>query len=380
MPAAQEPLIESLAAISSVLDSRQVKRPFVVLDQSAYQASGAARILEPLLTQRATTRFTGFEVNPKLSDVERGIEAFRNSAADFVIAFGGGTSIDLAKLIGGLAVQSHSARQIATGQAAIDVIGKPVMAIPTTAGTGSEATHFAVVYVDGNKHSVAHPSLLPRYAVVDAALTESLPPAMTAATGLDAFCQAIESIWAVAATEESLSYATEAATLAYENLVAATKAPTPAIRQAMCRASHLAGKAINLTKTTAPHALSYALTSRFGVPHGLAVAVTLAPLLAFNAEVTSDDCLDPRGVDAVQQRLKTVLNILGAADIETACGSISKLLTDLACPALGEICTADELRGIADSANAERLSNNPRRATSEQLFAVLSSPLPATLR
>ncbi|QDT61134.1 Alcohol dehydrogenase [Stieleria bergensis] len=378
MPAPQEPLIESLREVGAVLESLRVERPFVVLDETAYAASGADMVLEPLLSQRATTRLTKFEVNPKLQDVERGIEAYRNSDADFVIALGGGTAIDLAKLIGRLAVQSHSARELATGQATIQATGQPLMAIPTTAGTGSEATHFAVVYVDGEKHSVAHPSLLPNYAVVDPTLTESLPPGMTAATGLDALCQAIESIWSVAATEESLHDASEAATLAFANLVPATNAPTPEVRQAMCRASHLAGKAINITKTTAPHALSYALTSRFGVPHGLAVAVTLAPLLAFNAAVTSEDCMDPRGATAVSQRISRVINILGAKDVQTACAVISNLLSQIHCPALHEICSPDDFMGIAQSANAERLSNNPRRATCDQLYAVLSTPLHAT--
>ncbi|HBE69924.1 MAG TPA: alcohol dehydrogenase, partial [Planctomycetaceae bacterium] len=102
----------------------------------------------------------------------------------------------------------------------------------------------------------------------------------------------------VAATEESIKFASEAASLAFENLVAATNAPTAESRRAMCRAAHLAGKAINITKTTAPHALSYAFTSLYGVPHGIAVAFTLAPMLAFNATVTEENCADQRGAAA----------------------------------------------------------------------------------
>ena len=122
------------------------------------------------------------------------------------------------------------------------------MAIPTTAGTGSEATHFAVVC--GRQYSVAHPSLLPEFAVVDPKLTESLPRSVTAATGLDAFCQAIESIWAVNATEVNSicqrGSDSPIKILRRRRAIRLTKA-----RQAMSRASHLAGKAINITKTTA---------------------------------------------------------------------------------------------------------------------------------
>jgi alcohol dehydrogenase class IV len=323
-------------------------------------------------------RFSHFELNPKLEDVQRGIEIYRNFEPDVVIALGGGTAIDLAKLIGTLSVQkgaerSKCSRDIAMGVAAIEVEGKPMIAIPTTAGTGSEATHFAVVYVDGEKYSVAHPSMLPDYAIVDPTLTESLPKRITAATGLDALCQAIESIWAVAATEESMGYAQEAARLAFDHLAAAVNAPTPEARRAMFRASHLAGKAINITKTTAPHALSYFLTSRYGVPHGMAVATTLRAMLEFNADVTDDDCVDPRGATAVRERIARILNVLGTDCVDEACSAISSLLSLVECPTLKEILVNGDLMAVVDSANIERLSNNPRRVSREQLIEVLSS-------
>ncbi len=376
MIAEQHRPIGSISEVSSVLEALPADRLFLVVDEPAWQASGAREILEPILQERATTWFTDFELNPKLEDVQRGIEAYRKCQPDFVIALGGGTAIDLAKLIGALAIQHESARDIAIGLASIQVAGKPLMAIPTTAGTGSETTHFAVVYVDGDKHSVAHPSLMPRYAVVDSALTMSLPKRMTAATGLDAFCQAIESIWAVAATEESMQYATEAARLAFGNLVAATNSPTPDAREAMSRASHLAGKGINITKTTAPHALSYALTSRHGVPHGMAVAITLAPTLAFNAGVTDDDCTDPRGAIAVRDRMSRILDILRSDNVDEATDSIKNLLSKIDCPTtLDEVGvkTSDEMQSIVDSVNIERLSNNPRRATQDQLLKLLQT-------
>lgn len=368
----QQSLIDSLHSAVSVLESLELERLFVVLDTGAYEVSGASAVLETVLQKHATTRFTKFELNPKLEDVQRGVDLYRPFNPDFVIALGGGTAIDLAKLIGGLAAQQDSPRDIALGLASIRVAAKPLMAIPTTAGTGSEATHFAVVYVDGEKYSVAHPSLRPDYAVVDPALTASLPPRITAATGLDAFCQAIESVWAVAANEESMGYATEAARLAFAHLEAATNAPTPEARRAMCRASHFAGNGINITKTTAPHALSYSLTSHYGVPHGFAVATTLAPLLKFNAGVTDEDCTDPRGAAAVRERVAQILKALGAETVEAACSSILSLLTRVGCPKLDEIVDHSGLVAVVESANVQRLSNNPRRASREQLIDVLS--------
>ena len=141
MIAEQHPPIGSISEVSSVLEALPADRLFLVVDEPAWQASGAREILEPILQERATTWFTDFELNPKLEDVQRGIEAYRKCQPDFVIALGGGTAIDLAKLIGALAIQHESARDIAIGLASIQVAGKPLMAIPTTAGTGSETTH-----------------------------------------------------------------------------------------------------------------------------------------------------------------------------------------------------------------------------------------------
>ena len=373
MNSVQKPLIESIDDACTLLTSLNIERPFLVLDDAAYNASGARDALERFLAQKPAVRFSDFELNPRLEDVQRGIEAFRKSESDFVIALGGGTAIDLAKLIGASSVQSHSAHDIAIGRASLKVPGPPLMAIPTTAGTGSEATHFAVVYVTGKKHSVAHPFLLPTYAVVDSTLTESLPRTVTVATGLDAFCQAVESIWAVAATEESIKFASEAASLAFENLVAATNAPTAESRRAMCRAAHLAGKAINITKTTAPHALSYAFTSLYGVPHGIAVAFTLAPMLAFNATVTEENCADQRGAAAVRQRIDRIVEVLGGGGVERACAAIENLISQLGCEAQWDVFRKCDHDRIVDSVNLERLSNNPRRASRQQLRSILQN-------
>ena len=365
----------AISNVAEILRERSVRTPFFVVDEAAYSACGAAEVLQPLLSTLETVRFAGFEPNPKLPDIERGIDLFRNAKPDIVIALGGGTAIDLAKLIGLLAVHEASAREIITGAAAIDLEGPPLVAIPTTAGTGSEATHFAVAYVDGEKFSVAHPCLLPDYVLLDPQLTYNLPPKITAASGLDAFCQAIESIWAVGTTDESVEFATRSLRLSLEHLEAAVNHPTPAARRGMCEAAHLAGKAINISKTTAPHAISYAVTTHFGVPHGFAVALTLGPMLEYNAAVTEADCNDPRGPGHVLQRIALLLDLLGGsiehglAVIETlidAVGGVRRLSDIGASP-------AESQRLLTSQVNPERLSNNPRKMDTAAIEALLSS-------
>jgi len=368
----------AIRTVERLIENRGASRIFLVVDEDAYRFCGAADVLQPLLENLHITRFSGFQPNPKLVDIERGIDLFRSHPPELLIAIGGGTAIDLGKLISFIGNQKDSPRDIVTGVTIGAVDSLSMIAIPTTAGTGSEATHFAVAYIGSEKYSVAHPSMLPAHAVIDPCLTHSLPASITAATGLDAFCQAIESIWAVGSTDESIEYASAAIEYAYSHLFTSVTAPTRESRLAMCRASHLAGKAINISKTTAPHAVSYILTSKYKVPHGFAVAMTLSKFLAFNACVDADSCIDGRGHEHVQNRISRIVSLLGATSIQQACHLIDELKVSIGCPAafadLG-ITRHDQLSEIAASVNVQRMSNNPRKIDHPMIVQLLSQGL-----
>ncbi|NNJ24122.1 phosphonoacetaldehyde reductase [Alienimonas chondri] len=379
----QQTVILRPGAVDSVpewIANYAVERAFVVLDEAAYGPSGAEAALAPCFDAYHATFFTAFEPNPKLEDVVRGIAAFRASGAEIVLAVGGGTAIDLAKLITALvpvgrgqdSVDPSLLEEVVLRNGPLPETALPLIAVPTTAGTGSEATHYAVVYVRGEKYSLAAPSILPNVAVVDSRLTDSLPPRITAATGLDALCQAVESIWAVGATDESIGFASEAIRLALRHLPDAVNGPTPQSRDAMSQASHLAGRAINISKTTLPHALSYGLTSRYGIPHGSAAALTLGPALLFNAGVTEADCTDPRGPAAVRDRIQLLCGLLGADSAPRAAATIERLVEAVGSPiSLEAAGVADDARRLAECVNVQRLSNNPRHAEPEDLVRLL---------
>jgi alcohol dehydrogenase class IV len=144
----------------------------------------------------------------------------------------------------------------------------------------------------------------------------------------------------------------------------------------MAVAAHLAGKAINISKTTAAHAISYTLTAEYGVPHGQAVGLTLGPLLAYNAAVTDEDCVDPRGRKHVLEALDRLLGVLGCVDAEAGCARITSLLEEVHCPTrLSEIgvTTADQRLAIATKVNAERMNNNPRQFDRLAVQSLLAS-------
>lgn len=330
--------------------------------------------VEKQLDHVTLTHFTGFSANPKLDDVVSGIEILRCSNAQAIIAIGGGSTIDMAKLIKAFADEPGALdHQIISGQV-VTPRDIPLIVLPTTAGSGSEATHFAVCYIDGIKHSVAHPDLRPNIAIVDPQLSSQMPPELTATTGLDALCQAIESFWAIGATNQSIAYAREAITIVWAGLRDAVNHPTTALRERMAYAAYLAGCAIDISKTTAPHALSYALTIQHNIPHGHAVALTLASLFTISADNLSlDTATDPRGIGHTQSQFTALCLLLDCKTPEDLPALWQTLLTDLGLiNSINELqlTDAEKLR-IVDSVNLERLGNHPVKLSRQQLNASL---------
>ena len=249
----------------------------------------------------------------------------------------------------------------------------PIVAIPTTAGSGSERTPFAVAYDETVKFSVEHPSLQPRAAIVDPNLTHSMSADLTASTGLDVIAHAIESGWAASATEGSVGDSVRALEIAWSNIDAAVTHPDRSTRRAMAEASTLAGQAIAVARTTASHALSYYLTANHGVAHGVAAAVTLGAFMAFNAGIEPSTSLGRRTPDEIRSMIRRWCEIIGADDPLEAAVMRAKLQGLGVMSSLTEMgVTPDELPTMVDSANPLRLSNNPRLASSADLLEILT--------
>lgn len=349
-------------------------RVFLVTGKDSFESSGARKCLKRVLNWPTVCRFSDFTPNPKSEDVQRGIMEFKVFSPDNVVAVGGGSVIDMAKLINYFATNEIGTCDYIAGKRGTKQ-GKPLIAIPTTAGSGSEVTSFAVMYVDRTKYSVDQPSLLPNVAVVDPYLTESLPSHITAATGMDALGQAIESYWSVNSTGISKQYASQAIRLAISNLTAAVNRSDISARRAMAEAAHLAGKAINITRTTAPHAISYPLTAYFGVPHGHAVGLTLSCVLDYNSRVCEADLQDPRGCDYVRRTLDEIAGLLGHEDVGSACQGLDHLMEQIGLPSrlseLGVESEGDLECIVANGCTPARMKNNPRSFTVDSLRQLL---------
>ncbi|HCK12063.1 MAG TPA: alcohol dehydrogenase [Candidatus Latescibacteria bacterium] len=361
----------SIRKAEALLAEYGIRSCFLVADGVAYDASGARNHLQATFRQldRLTT-FTNFASNPTLEAVKSALAAAEGSVYDCVIAVGGGTAIDIAKLVS--VTMESDLNELISG--ATEPTRKPLLlAIPTTAGTGSEATHFAVLYIDGTKHSIARQDVLPDVALIDPDLLASAPSSVMAHTGLDAISQCIESAWSILSTSDSIDFALEGLKLGIDNIRGAVDLSNTLSLEAMARSAHLSGKAINISKTTASHALSYHLTTAFGIPHGLAVALTIPPLIQYNAAISETDCNDTRGADYVRSTVTEVCAQFTEVTSDQTAGALTQLLSDLGLsPRLRDygICRSD-LGSIVDAVNVERLGNNPRRMNQADLFVLV---------
>lgn len=344
-----------------------------VVGETSYEASGArARLADRL--ELGVHEYVAPSPNPSLSAMRDGLDLVTEVDPDVVLGVGGGSVLDTAKALSVLPEQPGAPREYVANGRSPEATGRPLLAVPTTAGTGSETTHFATIYVDGEKHSLVGTPVYPQGAVVDATLLESLPASVAATAGADALCQAIESYWSVRSTPASRTLAAEAISLAAATLERFVTDPTDESRTGMATAAHLAGKAIDVSKTTGCHSVSYPMTSHFDVPHGAAVALTAPAFLAFNADVTADDCTDPRGAAFVAERLDELADLLGASSPADAADRLRSLFDAIGLPRSLEAAGVSDLDTVVgEGFTPERMGNNPRRVTETDLRSLLQS-------
>ena len=293
----------------------------------------------------ASTRFSAFSPNPLYEDVAAGVKLFLDAGCDAILAVGGGSAMDVAKCIKLFAAMDHTRLYLGQPYEENDIL---LAAIPTTAGTGSESTRHAVIYYKGEKQSISHPSLVPGFVCLIPEVLEGLPAYQKKCTMLDALGQAIESWWSVSATAESIEYSRKAIGLIKEYWKPYIENGDYA--EEILLASNYAGRAINITATTAAHAMSYKLTSLYGIPHGHAVGLCLPEVWADMAD---------------DEKLQDIFRAL-PVDLPWLRDLLAKL--EMTQP-VSENREAD-LEILADSVNPLRLKNNPVAFSRDTLKAM----------
>lgn len=336
------------------LEEKKCNNIMLVCDDSIKFQKSICDYLDRLKTKITITLFQDFQPNPLYENVQDGVTLFRNAKCDAIIAIGGGSAMDVAKCI---KLYSCAPGNGDNGEwiGTFFENGIPFLAVPTTAGTGSEATRYAVIYYEGKKQSITSESFVPGAVLMDPKTLITLPDYQKKATMMDALCHAIESYWSVNSTDESKRYSKEAIKGILYNLNGYLNNEMECL-SGMLLAANNAGKAINITQTTAGHAMCYKITSLFGCAHGHAAVLCDRILFDWLIDNT-DKCIDTRGTQFLIDTLDELGVILGGSNARDGAEILVGIFNSLNLP-IPNASNAqfDELKL---SVNVERLKNFP---------------------
>lgn len=353
-------IINGIAQLPAILKEVGCEKLFLVVD-SSYPFLNIKDAIEALPVKERVM-FSDFTPNPLYEQVCNGIELLKTSNCDTILAVGGGSAIDVAKCIklAVLAKEGHAAiiPPLVSTRVACDGAKLPFIAIPTTAGTGSESTHNAVMYYEGAKQTVTNDGVLPDYAVLEPTVLKTLPLYQKKCTMMDALCQGIESWWSVNSTEESYEYSRKTIELIMANWRKYIFENDDEAAKQIMLAANYGGRAINITQTTAAHAFSYKITSLYKLPHGHAVAVCLPQIWKYMIG-HFDHCIDSRGMDYLEVVFNQISSAMGCKTPIEAIALFEKMMKEMEMksPEAGNM--EEEISMLSSSVNPVRLKNNP---------------------
>lgn len=332
----------AIISLQQVLHQFGIKRLMLVRGGKSYESCGAKAHMDRIFEQEQieVTEFNDVSSNPKIEEVDSGVAMLKSCGVHAVLAVGGGSVMDAAKLMRHVASEE--------GHQAL------LLAVATTAGTGAEVTRYSIVVKDGIKQSIQAEDILPDYAFIYPPFIYGVSGYLAACTGFDALAHALESYWSKSANAESREYALRAIDLLWHNLPKIVVNPTTEICDAVAEGSYWGGRAINVTKTTAPHAFSYAFTTECGYPHGHAVALTFPYFFGMN--LREDDPLVERllldRTQSFESQMRHYLESIGLG--YRGCGD-------------------RQLEALIGQVNMGRLSNNPVEMNANRLAQLMYS-------
>ena len=339
----------------------------VVTTPGAVRRRTVDRVLD-LLAGRDVSVYDMVTPGPQLSAMEEAATRLKQRAYQGIVAFGGGSAIDTAKALSYMlnAPNKSLRRHFEGGAPLIEVPLTPILAVQTAAGTGAEVTPFATIWdtVEQRKYSLGPPDIYPQTALLDPELTLTLPRDLTLSASLDTLCQGLESLWSRGSNPVAAAFALRSVSMTLRVLPKLVDdLSNLELRTRMLEASLLAGLAIASTKTTLSHSISYPITLRFGVLHGLACAFTITQVLRFNAEQD-------------QGPIRDAVKALGFESADSlACQLDEILLQTGALARLAELIPSKtQLLALAARAiTPGRADNNPRLAAVEDVEAIMAA-------
>lgn len=353
-----------LAELAGITASTGARHVFAMVGRSFLAKIGGSEGLATLLGPLEVTVFAEIEENPSITTVDAATAACRACGADAVVAIGGGSVLDAAKCVALLQTNDGTIRDYLEQSRRPARRGLPLIAVPTTAGTGSEVTPFAVITdpQKNTKPAISYPETFPDHAIVDPELTLSMPQAVAVSTGLDAFTQALEGFWSTRANDMTRALAFRAIVLIYRNIEAACLDKDRDAVEQVTLGSVIGGSQMALVGNTALHPLSYPLTLDYGLRHGLACVIYAPAFLRYNRP-------------ALGPWFDDLLTVLGFADVEQFAADLTAKMIRLGAPTrLSELgVERAAIPAIVKAGVGRSTAANPRALTDADLIGILET-------
>ena len=356
--------------LSILFEEKNFQKILIITGKNSFEKSGAKIKLEKLLQKKNHKTFFKENDYPEINELKAFISVIDLFKPDVILSVGGGAVLDLAKIGNCLCLENNYVDKIKKGTLSITKKFTKVIAIPTTAGSGAEVTSNAVLYIDKIKYSIEGKNIKPDYAFVDPELVMSLPNSLSASSGFDAMSQAIESLFSKKSNNESVKYALKSLEYSYNNIESHVNKKTFLTAYNMCNASFFSGKAINISKTTAPHAVSYPFTAYFGIKHGHAVSLTLTDFIEYN--FLKKDYSDANF--NLDSRFRLIFETFKVNGLKDLIPKINKILSNINLETNFNklnISGSNNIEKVVSNINAQRLNNNPVPLTVNSVKEIL---------
>ncbi len=364
-------MINSLDDIRKFINDKSYKKIFLLCGKKSFETSGAQNFFNNITNEKELKFFQKKSELPILEELINIINNIKNFKPDLILAVGGGAVIDYAKIANVVDVRPDLADLIVNYCYPFKKKYSKLAVIPTTAGSGAEVTSNAVIYVDGIKHSFESELLIPDNFFLIPEFLINAPNKIKASAGFDAIAQALESMVSKKSNEISLEYAVKSLKISINSYISFLENPNLKNASEMSIASNLAGKAISISKTTAPHAASYPFTSLFNISHGHAVGLFFERFFKFNY----DNLNNSETFFDLKKRFNLIFDLFEVNNIYNFNSKITLIkkkakLEDNMVALNIDINKSSEK--IINGINLLRLGNNPVRINGNDIIKIIS--------
>jgi len=364
-------MVNSIEDIKKFISDKSFKKIFVLCGKKSFVTSGADDLFKKIIIDKQIKLFYKKLDFPTFEELIKIINEIKNFKPDLILAVGGGAVIDYAKIANVVDIRNDLRDLIINYSYPFKKKYSKLAVIPTTAGSGAEVTSNAVIYVDGIKHSFESELLIPDNFFLIPEFLISAPSKIKASAGFDAIAQALESLVSKKSNEQSVEYASKSLRVSVNSFISFVNEPNMKNATEMSIAANLAGKAISISKTTAPHAVSYPFTSLFNISHGHAVGLFFESFFKFNFDNLnkSETSFD------LKERFDLIFNLLNVKDINNFNSKITLIKKQAKLEDNLEtlnINISQSSERIIKGINLLRLGNNPVKIVENDIFNIIS--------